>query len=115
MELEFAGCRWEPQLRQLAWNGLRQRYTDGVIDELLGRERVTYEDLVAASTAEGAASPSVLRTLLRDPASEAQLASWLADVALGGLIGGKEAAAELARLGQARAGIWLAGRDLPAW
>ena len=62
MELELAGWRWEPQLRQLARYALRQRYTDGVIDELLDRERVTYEDLVAASAAEGAAPPSVLKT-----------------------------------------------------
>ena len=74
MELELAGWRWEPQLRQLARNALRQRYTDGVIDELLGRERVTYEDLVAASAAEGAAPPSVLKPLLRGSTSEAQLA-----------------------------------------
>ena len=91
MELELAGWRWEPQLRQLARNALRQRYTDGVIDELLDRERVTYEDLVAASAAEGAAPPSVLKPLLRGATSEAQLASWLADVDLDASIVEKEA------------------------
>ena len=115
MELELAGCRWEPQLKQLAWNALRLRYTEGVIDELLGRERVTYQDLVAASTAEGAAPPSVLRTLFRDPASEAQLASWLADADLDALIKEKEAAYELARLVKARLGIELSGSDLSKW
>ena len=35
MELEKAGECYEPQLKRLARNVLRQRYTDGVIDEML--------------------------------------------------------------------------------
>ena len=115
MELELAGWRWEPQLRQLARYALRQRYTDGVIDELLDRERVTYEDLVAASAAEGAAPPSVLKPLLRGATSEAQLASWLADVDLDASIVEKEAISELAKLVTARLGFELPGSDLQKW
>lgn len=115
IELELAGCRWEPQLRQLARNALRQRYTEGVIDELLGRERLTYEDLVAASSAEGAAPPSVLKPLLTGSTSEAQLASWLAGVDLDTAIVEKEATPELARLVTARLGIELRGDDLSKW
>ena len=115
MELELAGCRWEPQLRQLARIALRQLYTDGVIDEVLSGGRLTYEDLVAASAGEGAAPPSVLRTLLRGPTSEAQLASWLAESELDALIKEKEAASELARLVKARLGIELPDSDLPKW
>ena len=37
MELEKAGDCYEPQLKRLARNVLRQRYTDGVIDEMLAR------------------------------------------------------------------------------
>jgi PglZ domain len=115
MELELAGCRWEPQLRQLARNALRQRYTEGVIDELLSRERLTYEDLVAASSAEGAAPPSVLKLLLSGSTSEEQLASWLAGVDLDTAIVEKEASSELARLITARLGIELHGDDLSKW
>ena len=39
MELEKAGDCYEPQLKRLARNVLRQRYTDGVIDEMLAPER----------------------------------------------------------------------------
>ena len=49
MELEKAGECYEPQLKRLARNVLRQRYTDGVIDEMLAPERVSYEDLARVS------------------------------------------------------------------
>ena len=115
MELELAGRCWEPQLRQLARNALRQRYTDGVIDELVNRERVTYQDLVAASASEGAAPPSVLKPLLRGATSEAQLASWLANVDLDAAIVEKEATSELAKLITTRLGFELPDGDLPKW
>jgi PglZ domain len=115
MELELAGGRWEPQLRHLARNALRQLYTDGVIDELLDRERVTYEDLVAASAAENAAPPSVLKPLLHGATSETQLASWLANVDLDAAIVAKEASTELAKLVTARLGFELPDGDLPKW
>ena len=35
MELEKAGDCYEPKLKQLARNLLRQRYTDGYIDGIL--------------------------------------------------------------------------------
>jgi hypothetical protein len=115
MELELAGCRWEPHLRQLARNALRQRYTDGVIDELLGRDRLTYDDIVAASAVEGGTKPSILKQLLRGTTSEAQLASWLADDSVDAAIENKEAKAELARLVRARLGIELPADDLTKW
>ena len=46
MELETGGSRWEPQLRQLARNALRKKFTDGIIDDLLGRDNITYDDIV---------------------------------------------------------------------
>ena len=46
MELEKAGATWEPQLKQLAKNVLLQKYTLGVVDEMLPFDRkVSYEDL----------------------------------------------------------------------
>jgi hypothetical protein len=41
MELEKAGTCYEPQLKRLALNVLRQRYTDGQIDEMLRPASVT--------------------------------------------------------------------------
>ena len=48
MELELAGKRWEPQLRQLARIALQQRFTTGVIDELLDRDNLVYDDIAQA-------------------------------------------------------------------
>ena len=71
---------WEPQLRQLARNALRQRFTDGVIDELLGRESTTYADIAAALGSEGTKPPSVLKSILSGGSSDAQIAAWLATI-----------------------------------
>jgi hypothetical protein len=116
MELELAGCRWEPKLRQLARNAMRQRFTDGAMDELLGREKVTYEDLVATLATGGEdGPPSLLKPLLVGSSGEAQLASWLADAGLDERIAEKEATTELARLVSVRLGIELEGDDLGKW
>jgi hypothetical protein len=64
MELEKAGDCYEPQLKRLARNVLRQRYTDGVIDELLAPERVSYEDIARASSDTSSTEPpSVLKSI----------------------------------------------------
>ena len=48
MELEKAGRTWKPELKQLAKNVLLQKYTLGVVDEMLPFDRkVSYEDLAA--------------------------------------------------------------------
>jgi hypothetical protein len=46
MELEKAGTSYEPQLKRLARDLFRQRFTDGVIDEMLEREGLTYQDII---------------------------------------------------------------------
>ncbi|MCU1656972.1 MAG: hypothetical protein JWO57_1628, partial [Pseudonocardiales bacterium] len=116
MELELAGCRWEPKLRQLARNALRQRFTDGAIDDLLGREKVTYQDLVDAVGAGGEGGPpSLLKRLLFGSSSEEQLASWLANPGLDSRIAEKEATGELGRLIAVRLGLNLDGDDLTKW
>jgi hypothetical protein len=52
------------QLKRLARNVLRQRYTDGVIDEMLAPERVSYEDLARASSDTSSTEPpSVLKSM----------------------------------------------------
>lgn len=68
MELEKAGTTWEPQLKQLARNVLLQKYTLGVVDEILPYDRkVTYDDLARAAVgSSGAEPPSILKSIFHD-------------------------------------------------
>lgn len=115
MELEAAGASWEPQLRKLARNALRQRFTDGVIDELLGRESTTYADIAAALAAEGLAPPSALKSLLSVTGGDAQIAWWLSNDAIDTEIEAKGAVDELRKLVASRLAIDLEGTDLQKW
>jgi hypothetical protein len=116
MELEKAGQRYEPSLKRLALNVLKQRYTDGVIDEMLAPERVSYDDLVRAmSDSASAEPPSLLKAIFHDAAhtkaarNEAILASWLISDTHDAEIVAKEAARELLKLIKSKLGF-----DLPA-
>lgn len=114
-ELELAGRPWTPQLRKLARNALRERFTDGVIDELLAPEHLTYDDLVAATAAGADELPSMLRTILGAGGSEAQLARWLADPDVDPVIVEKQAVDELRKLVTARLDLEVSGEDLTRW
>lgn len=109
MELEKAGECYEPQLKRLARNVLRQRYTDGVIDEMLAPERVTYEDLARASSDSSSAEPpSILKSIFRDAiGNDGLLAAWLVDDARDPDIVTKEATRELVKLVKSRLGLEL--------
>ena len=109
MELERAGECYEPQLKRLARNVLRQRYTDGVIDEMLAPERVSYEDLArAASDTSSSEPPSVLKSIYHETSSnDALLGTWLASDARDGEIETKEATRELMKLVLSRLGLQL--------
>lgn len=110
MELEKAGDHYEPKLKNLARNVLRERYTDGVIDEILAPEHVTYEDLARAA-AENTSSepPSVLRRIFFDVSGgEALLSTWLVDSNRDAGMNAKEATGELVKLVRSRLGL-----DLP--
>jgi hypothetical protein len=100
MEFEKAGETYEPGLKRLARDVLRERYTDGVIDDLLNRDGVTYDDLARA--AEGASSseaPSILKSIYHDvPGNDALLANWIALPARDAEIDAKQATPELIRL-----------------
>lgn len=109
MEIEKAGDCYEPQLKRLARNVLRQRYTDGVIDEMLAPERVTYEDLAraAADTSSGE-PPSILKTIFHDTSgNDGILAAWIANDARDAIIESKEATRELIKLVRSRLGLEL--------
>ena len=117
MELELAGTWWEPQLRQLARNALQQRFTAGVIDELLDRDSLEYDD-IARATDGGTTEdelPSVLKTVVGGGSPEAQLAARLADPELDAAIVKKQAVPELSKLITARLGLELAGNDVVRW
>ncbi len=115
MELEEAGTTWEPKLRQLARNALRQRFTDGVIDELLRRDSTTYADIAAALAADQGSLPSALKSLLPAAGGDAQIAWWIANEAVDSDIEAKEAVDELRKLIASRLGVELEGRDLLKW
>jgi hypothetical protein len=109
MELEKAGECYEPQLKRLARNVLRQRYTDGVIDEMLASEKVTYEDLARASDTSSAEPPSILKSIFHDASgNDGLLAAWIVSDGRDADIQSKEATRELAKLVRSRLGL-----DLP--
>lgn len=109
MELETAGEWYKPQLKQLARNVLRQRYTDGVIDEILAPEHVTYEDLARASSdTTSIEPPSILKAIFHDVSgNDAVLATWLVTGARDDDIRMKEATRELTKLVRSRLGLEL--------
>lgn len=109
MELEKAGECYEPQLKRLARNVLRQRYTDGVIDEMLAPERVTYEDLARASSDSSSAEPpSILKSIFHDASgNDGLLAAWLVSDTRDADIAAKEATRELVKLVRSRLGLEL--------
>jgi len=115
MELEKAGTPWEPQLRHLARNALRKKYTDGVIDDLLAKESTTYADISAALDGEGQQPPSALKKILGSGTGERQIAAWLAEPARDAEIAASEATSELSKLIAARLGLSLEGNDLGKW
>ena len=109
MELEKAGECYEPQLKRLARNVLRVRYTDGVIDELLSSDRVTYDDLARACSDSGSTPPSLLKGIFTESSgTEGLLAAWLASDSRDADIVGKGATRELFTLVKSRLGLDLA-------
>jgi hypothetical protein len=110
MELEKAGKVWAPELKQLAKNVLLQKYTLGVVDEMLPPDRyVSYEDLARASAANsGAEPPSILRSIFHDvPGNDELLMMWLVSDARDAEIASKDATRELVKLVKARLGLDL--------
>jgi hypothetical protein len=109
MELEKAGECYEPQLKRLARNVLRQRYTDGVIDDMLAPEKVTYEDLARASSDTSSAEPpSILKSIFHDTSgNDGLLVAWLVSDLRDVEIDAKEANRELTKLVRSRLGLEL--------
>lgn len=114
MELEKAGGEpYKPALTKLARFALRQRYTDGVIDEKLASEHVTYEDLARMASDDSGESPSLLRAIFPEvPTGDAMVAAWLASDDHDAEIVAKGATSELTKLVHARLALELATPEL---
>ena len=108
MELELGGTCYEPQLKRLALNVLRQRFTDGQIDEMLRPASVTYDDIVSFLE-QGSAGKiaSVLHTLFGGVQGEQLIITWLASKEKDAAIAEKAAIPELLKLLDARVGLKL--------
>jgi hypothetical protein len=108
MEAEKAGEAYEPQLKRLARNVLRQRYTDGVIDEMLASDRVSYEDLARASSDSTTDPPSILKAIFHNASgNDALVATWLVSDSRDAEIESKGATRELIKLVRSRLGLAL--------
>jgi len=109
MELEKAGECYQPQLKRIARNVLAERFTAGVIDDILKPERVAYEDLARQfSKTDGAEPPSMLKAIFHDVSgNDAILAAWLARDTRDEEIATKEAIPELSKLVNARLDLEL--------
>ena len=106
MELEKSGTPYEPQLKRLALNVLRKRFTDGQIDEMLRPASVGYDDIVSfLHQGEEGTSASVLRTIFDGAQSEALITRWLADEDKDETIVEKDATVELFKLVESRLGL----------
>lgn len=106
MELEKAGRTWKPELKQLAKNMLLQKYTLGVVDEMLPFDRkVSYADLAHAASGK-TDDPSILKSIFHDSVGhDGLLTSWLVSDARDGEIESKDATRELTKLLKARLGL----------
>lgn len=108
LELEKAGECYEPQLKRLARNVLRQQYTDGVIDGLLTSDAVSYEDVAAFAGSEAGGPKSMLKVIFdKAPDGASLVATWLATPASDEAISKKSAREELYSLVGSRLGLDL--------
>lgn len=110
MELEKAGSTWEPQLKQLGRNVLLQKYTLGVVDEMLPFDRsVSYDDLARAAADHAAGEPpSMLKSIFHEVSgNDALLAAWLISETRDAEMLTKDATRELTKLVKVRLGLEL--------
>jgi hypothetical protein len=107
MEFDLAGHTYEPQLRKLARDILRERFSDGQIDGFLEPAGVGYAE-IASYFDQGSEDTSILRLLYGNVGSEAILAQWILDPSRDDELEDKGAAPELRALAQSRVGLTLA-------
>jgi hypothetical protein len=105
MEWEKAGTTWEPQMRRLARNVMRERFSDGVIDEMLAPAGLTYADVVAFLAESDGKGRSRLEVALDTPDNVVSTALWVADARYDKRLLEKGAGGDLIKLVENRAGF----------
>lgn len=108
MELERAGICYEPTIRKLARIVLRNFFSDGVIDEALASEALSYSDILAIleQGGEGHKTGSMLKVIFGSTSDNVSLAAkWLASSEHDLAIEQKGARIELEKLIDSRAGF----------
>ena len=112
MELEKGGQTYEPQLKRLARNVLRDQFTEGRIDEILRPVKVSYTDIAALLQEDNEGmGASILHTVFGRTKSETLIARWLAEEEKDGDIAEKEAREELYKLVKCRLGLAIPTED----
>jgi hypothetical protein len=115
MELEVSGTTWEPQLKRLARNVLRQKFTDGAVDEALNAENVTYATLAALTLQGGSGEAvSVLKAIHGDISGDTLIANWMVSDEHDAEIDSKGARSELLKLLSSRLGAAFPDADSSA-
>lgn len=105
MELEKAGTTYEPQMKRLARNVMRKYFSDGVIDEMLAPDTLTYSDILTLlDQNNGGERTSLLPTILGTRDNVAMVATWVADSDCDEELVKKDVATELLKLVESRAG-----------
>ena len=105
MELEKAGMTWEPQMKRLARNVMREMFSDGVIDEMLAPEALTFGDIVGLLQQSGGERGSLLNVIFGTQDNVAAVAQWVGEPSFDQTLQAKGAAAELLKLVENRAGF----------
>lgn len=109
LELELGGTTYEPQLKRLARNVLRERYSDGQIDEMLAPDSLSYSDVVRLlRQAEAGGAPSILHVVFEDAPDNTELiARWLSVESLDATLTDKGGMPEMMKLLLHRTGLAL--------
>jgi hypothetical protein len=106
MELEKAGTTYEPQMKRLARNVMRKFFSDGVIDEMLAPDSLTYADILTLlEQNNGGERTSLLPSILGTRDNVAMVATWVADPVHDEELVRKDVAMELLKLVESRAGF----------
>jgi hypothetical protein len=105
MELEKAGASWEPQMKRLARNVMRNSYSDGVIDEMLAPVALTFGDIMAMLEQGTGERGSLLNVIFGTADNVAVVAKWATEPSLDEPLQKKGSAPELVKLIESRAGF----------
>jgi len=96
-------------LKSMARRLLRERFTDGDIDEMLSPDSLTYNDVVRFLGQGGSDGGSLLKLVLTGSSSEELITDWIASGEKDEAIASKLAEPELFRLIHARLGFEIDG------